>query len=192
MTDNIIYNTTYAKPMSFLVAEKSSGMGILDLLIGVPNPTGIEIGCDVGENASYWLKRRQDMFLFCVDPYLTYTDWNGNYLNDRDVVYNKFIETMNPYVERYELLKMKSDDAVSKFEDNSLDFVFIDGLHEYEQTSRDCRNYWPKLKIGGVFAGHDYKTIQGVNDAVNEFAAEVNAKVLTTVNDVWYWIKTGE
>ena len=84
---------------------------------------------------------------------------------------------------------MTSDAAVNNFENESLDFVWIDGLHQYNQVLKDCRNYWPKLKKGGLFCGHDYKVIPGVNKAVDEFAAEINVTVLTTIKDVWYWYK---
>jgi predicted O-methyltransferase YrrM len=166
-----------------------SGEGVLDLIKDIENPVGLEIGSDVGETASYLLKTRQDLFLYCVDPYTTYIDWNGNNLNDREDVLKKFTETMKPYKNRYKLLRMTSDVAVDRFIDGSLDFVFIDGLHEYEQTLRDCNNYWSKLKPGGIFSGHDYKTISGVNKSVDEFASKVNKNVLTTINDVWYYFK---
>jgi predicted O-methyltransferase YrrM len=82
-----------------------------------------------------------------------------------------------------------SDNMVNHFEDDSLDFIFIDGLHTYEQVKIDCENYFSKVKSGGVFAGHDYNVIEGVNRAVNEFAAKHGAEVQTCPNDVWYWIK---
>lgn len=190
MTDVIKYDTR-SSSMTYVGATvyNCSGEGIIDLIKNVEKLVGIEIGSDVGETASYLLKTRQDLFLYCVDPYLTYIDWNGNNLNDREDVLKKFCDTMKPYKNRYKLLRMKSDDAVDQFLDNSVDFVFIDGLHEYEQTLKDCQNYWSKVKDGGLFCGHDYKTIPGVNRSVNEFAGSINKTVLTTVNDVWYYFK---
>jgi predicted O-methyltransferase YrrM len=44
------------------------------------------------------------------------------------------------------------DDVVDKVLDNFFDVVFIDGLHTYEQLTKDCANYYSKLKEGGVFA----------------------------------------
>lgn len=38
----------------------------------------------------------------------------------------------------------------------SVDFVFIDGGHEYESVRDDIRAWLPKLKPGGLMAGHDY------------------------------------
>jgi hypothetical protein len=83
-----------------------------------------------------------------------------------------------------------SDNIVDQFEDNSLDFIFIDGLHTYEQVLKDCRNYYSKVKNGGLFSGHDYRVIDAVNKAVNEFSSEVNInQIYETQVDVWYWFK---
>lgn len=49
-----------------------------------------------------------------------------------------------------------SDDCLDDFEDGSLDVVYIDGDHSYEQVSKDIQNYLPKLKDKGFMAGHDY------------------------------------
>ena len=188
MNDFIKYDTSSGE-VSYVNSYNCSGEGIIDLIKNVKNPIGIEIGSDVGETASYLLETRKDLFLHCIDPYETYIDWNGNNLNDREAVLKTFVERMKPYEDRYDLLKMKSDRGAKQFFDDSVDFVFIDGLHEYEQTLRDCLNYWPIVKSGGLFCGHDYNTIPGVNKSVNEFANRVNKQILTTTNDVWYFYK---
>jgi len=38
----------------------------------------------------------------------------------------------------------------------SLDFVYIDARHDYKGVLQDLRSYWPKLRVGGILAGHDY------------------------------------
>ena len=55
-----------------------------------------------------------------------------------------------------EHLKMTSDDAVHLFENESVDFVYIDGLHTYEQITTDIKNYYPFVKKMGYIGGHDY------------------------------------
>lgn len=69
------------------------------------------------------------------------------------------------------------------------DFIFVDGLHTYDQVLKDCKNYYPKVKEGGYMTGHDYQTIKEVNKAVNEFGEIVNKEILITLHDVWYWKK---
>ena len=63
---------------------------------------------------------------------------------------------------------MISIEASKLYEDNSLDFVFIDASHEYEDVKADILSWLPKVKIGGILAGHDYNTFEGVNRAVDE------------------------
>ena len=51
--------------------------------------------------------------------------------------------------------------------DESLDFVFIDGNHEYDFVFSDIKNWLPTVKCGGVLAGHDYhapSVISAVSD----------------------------
>jgi len=93
------------------------------------------------------------------------------------------------YSNRFTLVRRTSDDAVELFKDDTFDIIFIDGLHTYEQLIKDCVNYYSKLKFGGIFAGHDFSAIEGVNRAAKEFASKVNKDILLTEKDVWYWIK---
>ena len=45
---------------------------------------------------------------------------------------------------------------VDKFENDSIDFIYIDGSHSEENVRRDVELYLPKLKKNGIIAGHDY------------------------------------
>merc|ERR1711879_218314 len=49
-----------------------------------------------------------------------------------------------------------STECARKFEDASLDFVYLDARHDRQSVLLDLQTYWPKIRIGGVFAGHDY------------------------------------
>ena len=63
-------------------------------------------------------------------------------------------------------------EAAARFADKSLDFVWIDGNHEYEAVKADIMAWLPKVKAGGVLAGHDYfksgKATNQVIEAVDE------------------------
>lgn len=58
------------------------------------------------------------------------------------------------------------------YADGSLDFVFIDSDHTYEGTRAAILAFLPKMKSGGVLAGHDCETVHatfpGVLQAVRE------------------------
>jgi cephalosporin hydroxylase len=88
-----------------------------------------------------------------------------------------FNENMKPLVGHYKT-KFGGDsfDRIKEFEDNSIDFAFVDANHEYEFVKRDIEALLPKMKSGGVLAGHDYNSSHpGVLKAVQEaFVEEVN------------------
>lgn len=52
-------------------------------------------------------------------------------------------------------LVMDSNTAVSIFKDESLDMVFIDADHRYSFVKKDIEMWLPKVKQGGIIAGHD-------------------------------------
>lgn len=61
--------------------------------------------------------------------------------------------------------------ALRVFADASLDLIYIDGYaHTGQEGGKTLDDWWPKLKRGGIFAGHDYhKTYQPTMDAVDAF-----------------------
>jgi len=189
MTDDILYYNTVGNSAPQRNDTMVSGRDLLSLIEKYDNPIGIEIGTDVGETAEFLLRNNKSVFLHCIDPYIRYTDWNGNDLNDRDMVYNTFMNKISPFEGRYKLHRNISDNVVSSFKDDSIDFIFIDGLHEYDQVLKDCENYYGKLKSGALFSGHDFNAIKGVRDAVIEFSKKVDREIKTARNDIWYWEK---
>jgi len=139
------------------------------------NLVGVEIGVYRGDNAAYILLTLDMKKLFLIDPYLEYKEyknnpgWEGRVQTD----FNNFLEIatskLKPYQEKVEFIKKKSEDAAPDVPDG-LDFVYIDGNHEYDFVKRDIDLYYPKLKEGGVLGG-DNLEMSGVSRAVIEFVA---------------------
>lgn len=167
------------------------GEAIPDLILDMSNPVGIEIGTSLGYTTEYLLGTNPNLTLHGVDPYSAYTDWNGAYFDDtfKDNEYLGFLDRISANASRYTHHRKTSDDAVSDFADESIDFIFIDGIHTYGQVLKDCQNYYPKLKRGGLFCGHDFTQILGVGQAVAEFSGNVGRVPRLTLQDVWYWYK---
>jgi hypothetical protein len=164
------------------------GEDIPKLLENVNNPVGVEIGVAEGYTTAHLLKEIPSLKLTGIDPYEDYEDWNGDTSNSK----KNFVmmsEKIVPYSDRFTLLRSTSDEAVNQFADESLDFVFIDGLHTYEQVLKDCENYYPKLRSGGLIIGHDFARISDVHRAATEFANRVDKKILNAKQDLWYWVK---
>lgn len=173
------------------MSKHISGRGIYDLVPKDQQIVGLEIGVDSGDTADFMLETLPMLTLHGIDPYLDYVDWNGYHLDQdqRFFCENVASQVLSQYGDRYILHKDTSDNLVDTFQDEMFDYIFIDGLHTYEQVLADCKNYYSKLKPGGVFAGHDYRVIEGVRRAADEFASSVGATILETEIDVWYWIK---
>lgn len=91
------------------------------------------------------------------------------------------------------LIKNLSVVAAMKIEDESLDFVYIDADHSYENVMNDINAWFPKVRKGGIVSGHDYcRYLEhfGVIEAVNEFCSSNGYKDLRlTKNDYWNGIE---
>lgn len=111
----------------------------------------------------------KEIDFYCVDT------WEGsiehkNYTELQDL-YSIFLNNMKPVEKYYHHLKTPSLKAVNYFDDQSLDFVFIDASHEYEDVKNDIIAWLPKVKKGGILAGHDYyenSTFSDVSKVVKE------------------------
>jgi hypothetical protein len=75
-------------------------------------------------------------------------------------------------LERVNAHRSASVAAAPQFADRSLDLVFVDARHTFEAVQQDLAAWWPKLRPGGLFAGHDYQHWPGVRAAVDAFVAE--------------------
>jgi len=103
--------------------------------------------------------------------------WGGNPLDGSedqpDDLYHKFISNMSLLARPYQAYRMTTNEAAGLFKDESLDAVFIDADHSYEAVKMDIKNWMPKVRKGGILAGHDYNSAwPGVIRAVNEILPE--------------------
>ena len=70
---------------------------------------------------------------------------------------------------RGEIISGDSAESATRYEDGTLDAVFLDAGHDYEGVSRDIDAWRPKVRPGGILAGHDFcPKYPGVARAVTE------------------------
>lgn len=98
---------------------------------------------------------------------------------------------VNPFDEeelkRIKFINKVSDEACKEIENNTIDFVYIDGDHSYEQCKKDILNYLPLTKKKSIIGGHDYHPHWGVIQAVNEIFGEP-----CLGDDLTWWIPRSE
>lgn len=126
----------------------------------------------------------------CIDPWIGNLETLGDAYDpfvpknvDPNWLFLEFMRNVQPVLSYINPIRLKSNQAVGMYGDRSLDFIFIDGSHEYEDVIEDLKVWYPKIKRGGVMAGHDYTTYPGVKRAVDEFFNPGEIKVVKS-----YWI----
>jgi predicted O-methyltransferase YrrM len=84
-------------------------------------------------------------------------------------LYETFLNNMKPVEGHYRAVRMTSLEAAEQYEDNSIDFIMIDGEHSLEAVTNDIRAFLPKMKSGGIMTGDDAQPWNPVREAaVNE------------------------
>ncbi|HEY5933485.1 MAG TPA: class I SAM-dependent methyltransferase [Kofleriaceae bacterium] len=82
-----------------------------------------------------------------------------------------------------------STDALADFKAASLDFIFIDTYMDYDQARSDLQAWYPKVKKGGIFAGHDWDSDR-IQRAVNDFRRDSRiTRPMSTFDNTWIWFK---
>ena len=84
-------------------------------------------------------------------------------------LFGTFIDNLRPLINLINPIRTESVSASKMYADESLDAVFIDADHRYESVKADILAWMPKIKKGGILAGHDYMLgHSGVIRAVDE------------------------
>jgi hypothetical protein len=94
----------------------------------------------------------------------------------------EFLENTKHINKYFETIVELSDKAAERFEDNSVDVIFIDAGHSYESVKSDLTSWFPKMKKKSIMSGHDYQTWGGVKKAVDEYFG----KVKKVENNCWF------
>lgn len=127
--------------------------------------TMVEVGIADGVYSQAACELNPQLKIYGVDPYHPYSDYH-DYVRPVSFATMKMnaYKAIKPYLDRYEMMEMTSMEAVKRFSDNSIDFVYIDGNHKDPWISDDIREWTKKVKPRGIVAGHDYIQPHGLYD----------------------------
>lgn len=117
---------------------------------------GAEIGVASGGHSLLLAKQNPKCDLFCIDSWAVYEGMHD--YEDKFRLYEFEImasNRLNP-VQNATIIKGFSMDVVKQFDDNSLDFVYIDANHEWPYVTHDIFYWAKKVRPGGIVSGHDY------------------------------------
>jgi hypothetical protein len=123
--------------------------------------TGAEIGVYHGDYSEQLCRGIPGLQLTCVDSWVTRQGQNPHFKGgqpfppDLPEAYAHTRERLAPYAVTY--LRMWSADAARYVPNASLDFVYLDATHWFENVVADLALWVPKVRVGGIVAGHDYE-----------------------------------
>ena len=160
--------------------------GLCKLFAELNFNVGAEVGVEYGYFSEFLCKANPNLKLYCIDAWTTYSGWN-DYNNQE-----RLSEAQEQAVERLaqyncEIIKAYSMDAVKTFDDNSLDFVFIDGAHDMQNVVNDISEWSKKVRKGGIISGHDYFRSKG--RYCNDVVSTVNAYTYTKHINPWFVVR---
>jgi predicted O-methyltransferase YrrM len=122
---------------------------------------------------------------------------------EQDAFYEETRARLKPFVGRWQLLREDSLSAAKGVRDASVDLVYLDARHDYLSVLDDIAAWAPKVRPGGVLAGHDFldadavggwnmyrngsvsHASKAVRAAVLEFSEATGRQVVVTYGDLW-------
>ena len=139
-----------------------------------------------GGNARQLLELNIDR-LFLIDPYLEYKRHSQEELDPIKTAMLSYV-LRDPQGWRVNFILQHSIVAAKLFDDLYFDYVYIDGDHSLEAVMNDMVAWFPKVRDGGVLAGHDYRG--DVKKAVDEYCS-LHGKFIQTwdIDGDWLIIK---
>lgn len=149
------------------------------LLHNIGAKKAVELGVYKGSFTQTIASRTPNMELIGIDAWTSYEGYIDYPVGHLENVAEVEARTRCAKHPNIKLIKGWSKDVAPTFEDESLDYIFIDSNHSYESCIEDLGLWVKKVKFGGIVMGHDYfdtKTRNrfkmldfGVIQAVNEW-----------------------
>lgn len=155
-------------------------------LLGV----AVEVGVQRGRYSDTILRGWRGRTLISVDPWLaadeTYDDGANVTQDEHDRRHDETLRRLGIHGARSEVWRCTSLEAADRIAAASVDFVYLDARHDYVSVRDDLSAWLPRVRPGGILAGHDYLdgqhggTTFEVRRAVDGFFREVGITVYCT------------
>jgi len=172
--------------------------------------TGVEVGVQRGlfakEILTRWKSCKSYMLVDIWEQQKHYEDVANVDNASHEKIRQEAMRNVAPWQNIIKICRNYSTACAHHISDASLDFVYIDARHDYKGVLEDLRSYWPKLRLGGILAGHDYvaqddgpaqsgqnwtvnydgtvdPSGRAVKGAVDDFAAEFHRQVVVSYRE---------
>lgn len=171
---------THSNPISWLklstINHRAPYLSFISWALNVDVKLIAEIGVNQGETSKIFRQLFPQAHLYLIDPWKISTEYmmSATPISRKNKHYEKAYKTVSEEFKedpKTTVLRMTSVEALLHTPDH-FDLVFIDANHEYKQIKQDILSWLPKVRPGGILAGHDYDAqipmFSGVKRAVDE------------------------
>lgn len=158
------------------INHRAPYLSFITWALNIEIKTIAEIGVNKGETSKLFRHLFPEADLFLVDPWQLTTEYlhSATPISRKNKHYEKAYQTVKEQFKKdshVTILRMTSLEALSHTP-KQFDLVFIDANHEYIHVKQDILSWLPKVRPGGILAGHDYDPeipmFSGVKQAVDE------------------------
>ena len=153
--------------------------------------TLVEVGVQTGMNALAMYNALNPRMMYLVDRYVVYTP--------QEIALSKLVQAEviegtwdQAQLDKYKSMAMavvadtrheflfEESRVASLHVPDELDMVYLDATHDECNVLVDIACWWPKVRIGGIMSGHDYKSRDvnpkpGVQLAVDHIFGKVSS-----------------
>jgi len=146
--------------------------GLIDLVPKHGN--AVELGVAKGDFSKLIADLRPDINLWCIDKW----DDHHNYAEYLRVL-ERFEHSPNVLITRSNFKA-----CLHRFKDCYFNWIYIDGYaHTGQEDGKTLSEWFPKLKSGGLFSGHDYTIkYEHTIHAVNNFRCSLDSKEVSELH----------
>lgn len=151
---------------------------------------GVEVGVAFGGHSEAMLTALPELELIGVDAYRHRPDYDDpmNLPQPQfDSLCKLTTDRLAAFGPRFSLLREDSTDAAALIADGSLDFVYLDADHSEAGLLRDLAAWFPKVRDGGLIAGHDldHPDFPGVRRAAQRFFRRFGWSIQHAGQSIW-------
>ena len=193
----------YAKPILPLRTRDSIGAYLENEGFTKGAELGVQQGIFSDQTLTTWPSCEKYYLVDVWRQQKNYDDGANVDDSKQEKLFEETQKRLEAYKDKTVFIRKFTSEAVHQIQDGELDYVYVDARHDYCGCMQDLELYWPKVRAGGIFAGHDYKTAAerpgkdwglcqdgtrnegAVRGAVDDFAAKHDLQVVVTYRDDW-------
>lgn len=188
------YNVDGGKgPIQLPISRK----GLPELFAELGYKEGAEVGVEKGRYSKRLCQGNPDLLLHSIDAWAAYSGYRDHVTQRKlDMFYEETKQRLEPF--NCNIIRGFSVEVANQFENGSLDFVYIDGNHEFSQVTADIHAWEPKVRKGGIVSGHDYRRGDSnwtchVKDVVQAWTYSHGIRtwfITTDRSPSWLWVQS--